>query len=280
MEKREQILREIGEAPDNSPLYQVFDELDKYQLNPPPMEATKQLIQQLKPILAQETASVKREERFKEILANAQRSNSLPVILQLVGPQTALMSEWFVVGTIVFLILGIMLSSSFETNSLRFLIAVSPFLGLLTLLHEYRAQIYKVEEMEAACRYSPAQVATARIIVVLGYNVVLGTTGTLLIGSANIVIWKLIINWLGPLLLILGIALAASVKLGVLGGCMTAATVWLAQLTLMEGGSFLQLLIPNLTSVASDITSMFMGIGLIYFTLLIWRLEARLPRTR
>jgi len=281
MEKRRQILREIGETPEDSNLSLVFDEMDKYPIDPPTSEATRLLIQRLKPVLARETAGMRRGARFRDILADTQQSKALPVILQLVGPQTALMSGWFVTGTIVFLVLGLILSGTFESGSFRFLVAVSPVLGLLTLLHEYRAQIYRVEEMEATCRYSPAQVATARIIVVLGYNVLLGTAATLLVETTiNAMIWKLIVNWLGPLLLIVGIALAASVRLGILGGCLAAAAVWLAQITLVGEGSFLQLLSSELTGVGGDVASMLLGMGLIYLSLRCWRLEARLPQAR
>jgi hypothetical protein len=281
MDKRGQILREIAEAPEDNDLSRVFEEMDKYRVDPPTSDVTRQLIQRLKPVLARETAAMRQGSRFRDILAGSQQSKSLPVILQLVGPQTALMSGWFVTGTVVFLVLGLMLSSTFESDSFRFLVAVSPVLGLVTLLHEYRAQIYKVEEMEAACRYSPAQVAAARIIVVLGYNVMLGVAATLLVETTmNAMIWKLIVHWLGPLLLIVGIALAASVKLGVLGGCLAAAAVWLAQLMLLGEGSFLQLLSSELTGVDGDVASMLLGVALIYLSLRFWRLEARLPQAR
>jgi hypothetical protein len=255
--------------------------MDKYYINPPSLNDTRQLISSLKPILAQETTLVRRGSPFRDILANHERSNGLPAILNLIGPQTVLMTRCFVTGTVILLSLGLILSSTFEHDSFQFLVAVSPFLGILTLLHEYRAQIYMVEEMEAVCRYSPAQVAAARIIVVLGYNVILGTAATLLVGPThNMIVWKLIINWLGPLLLFLGISLAVSVKLRVFGGCLAAAAVWLAQITLMEGGSFLQLLSPDLTGVVGDVASMVLGMGLICISLRFWQWEERLPHER
>ena len=281
MEKRKQILREIGESPESSSMDCVFDEMDKYRLRAPSKNATRQLINTLKTVMMQETPDTRRELRFRDILAKTQERNGLPVILQLVGLQTTLMSRWFIVGTVIFLALGLMLSSDFSSDASQFLITVSPILGLLTLSHEYRAQLYKVEELESVCRYSPVQVAAARIFVVLGYNVILGTVSTLLVEStSNVVFWKLIINWLGPLFLILGIALAASLTLGILQGCLAAAAVWLAQITLMENSLLIELLSPYPAGVAGDIASMILGIGLMYFSLRFWRWEIRLFHAR
>lgn len=276
MNKREKILGDIGEEQVNSDMNYVFDQLDTYHIPPPSIEATNQLIQTLKPIFSQERAGVNRERRFREVMEDACSQNGIPVILQLVGSQTALMGKEFITLTMVLLVVGLLAANIFESSSSKFLITVSPFLGLLTLFYEYRARLYKVEEMEGTCRYSPAQVAAARILVVLGYNVVLCTAATVMIASSfAIVIGHLMMNWLAPLLLMIGIALFTSLKLGITGGCMTAGGVWAGQITLMDGDSFLHLLLPGLTTGTADAVSIVIGIGLLYFSLRIWQQSER-----
>lgn len=281
MNKRQKLLGDIGEELVNRDMNVVFDQLDTYHIKPPSVEATNQLIQSLKPVFTQERLGVNQGRRFRDIMEDTHSQSGIPVILQLVGSQTALMGRGFVTLTITFLIIGLLLANIFESSSAKFLVTASPFLGLLTLFYEYRAQLYKVEEMEGTCRYSPAQVAVARILVVLGYNVVLCTAATLMIESSfTIVIGHLMMNWLAPLLLIIGIALFTSLKLGITGGCMTAGVVWAAQITLVNGNSFLLLLLPGLTNGVTDVVSMFLGIGLLYLSLRSWQKSERFIQVR
>ncbi len=175
---------------------------------------------------------------------------------------------------------GVLVGNVFNSGSSKFLVAASPFLGILTLFYEYRARLYKVEEIEATCYFLPSQVAAGRILVVLGYNVILGIGATLIIETYTFAIWNLIMNWLAPLLLIVGIALFTSLKFGIVGGCTVAGTVWSAQLLVMEKGTFIQLFLPNLTDVVANIVSIFLGIGLLYISLNLWQKEGRLVQVR
>ncbi|WP_378952886.1 hypothetical protein [Pelosinus sp. sgz500959] len=276
MNKRQQLVSDMDESLANTDMNDIFDRLDTYHIKPPPMAATNQLIQNLKPVFKQERLGVNQGQRFRDIMEDKRSQNGIPIILQLVGSQTALIDRGFVTLTIIFLIFGLLLANIFESSSSKFLVTASPFLGLLTLFYEYRAQLYKVEEMEGTCHYSPAQVAVARILVVLVYNVVLCTAATLMIESSfSLLIGHLMINWLAPLLLIVGIALFTSLKFGITGGCMTAGAIWTAQLTLVGGDSFLHFFLPGLPNLVTDVVSIFLGIGLLYFSLCIWQRSER-----
>jgi len=276
MNKRQEIVRDMDEELVNIDMSDVFDQLDKYHIEPPSMEDTNQLIQSLKPVFIKENAAIRQGQRFRDVVANTRQNNAVSIIVQLIGSQTILMSRGFILLTIALLVMGLLLANFFQSDSPRFLIIASPFLGLLTLLYEYRAQIYTVEEMEASCCYSPAQVATARILVVLSYNLMLCTVATVIIGPAyNIVFWNLMLNWLSPLLLMLGVALFTSLKFGITGGCMMAGALWITQITLVDGVSFLHFLLPNRTTIFIDVVSMLLGIGLLYFPLRIWKARER-----
>ncbi len=276
MNKRQEIVRDMDEELVNIDINDVFDQLDKYHIEPPSMEDTNQLIQSLKPVFIKENAAIRQGPRFRDVVANARQNNAVPIILQLIESQTILMSRGFIFLTIALFVIGLLLANLFQSDSPRFLIIASPFLGLLTLFYEYRSQIYTVEEIEASCFYSPAQVATARILVVLSYNLMLCTVATVIIGPAyNIVFWNLMLNWLAPLLLMLGVALFTSLKFGITGGCMMAGALWTAQITLVDGVSFLHFLLPNLTTIFIDVVSMLLGIGLLYVSLSICKAGER-----
>jgi len=276
MDKRQQIVRDLEEELVNVDVSDVFDRLDKYHMEPPSVEATNQLVQTLKPMFIQQKVAGRQQQRFRDIVASTRQSNAVPAILQLIGTQTTLMSKGFVLLTIAFLMAGLLLANLFQSDSSSLLIIASPFLGLLTLSYEYRAQMYMVEEIEASCCYSPAQVATARILVVLSYNVILCTVATVTIEPTyNIVFWNLMLNWLAPLLLMLGVALFTSLKFGITSGCIMAGALWVAQITLVNGESFLHFLLPSLSTVFIDLISILLGIGLLYFSLSSWKAEER-----
>lgn len=276
MDKRKQILQELDIDVQQTELNSIFEQLDQYQIQPPSAEATRRLISSLKPVLAQETKPHSEKQRFKDIMTAGEQTFQLPVILQLTGLQTALLQTWFIGLSIAILAGGIMLTSLLGSDVQRFLISAAPVLGLLTFYYEYRAQLYRVEEMEAACRYSAAQVAAARIVVVVGYNMILFSIATLCIGlSYHQVLWQYMISWLAPLLFILGLALFTSLKFGITGGCITAGIAWLVKLTLLNGDSVLNILAPGMSVNASNIISMVCGIGLIAFSVNNWRLQQR-----
>jgi len=272
MDKREQILQELDLELEKKEMNNLFAQLDQYHISPPSIEDTHRLMNTLKPVLAQETSCQKR--RFKEEIHDSCQANKLPVILQLTGLQTSLLKPWFIVGTIAILVGGMILSSLFGSDATRFLVSAAPLLGLLTFYYEYRAQFYQVSEIEAACRYSASQIAMARILVVVGYNISLFSVASLCIDTAiNQVLWQYMMSWLAPMVLILGVALFISLKFGITGGCLAAGIVWLVKITLLNGDAGFTILYPGLSLISSNLISMTFGIGLIGFSVMKWRAQ-------
>ncbi|MEG6586741.1 hypothetical protein [Dendrosporobacter sp. 1207_IL3150] len=265
MSKKQQILNEIKLDNHYESLNEVFEKLDNYQVDLPSHEDSKRLLLTLKPILA---ANIQREPgkiRFKEMMEANRVSVHKPEILQLIRLQSTLINKRFLFVTSILLIACIVLVRYYDISTSKFLVTLSPVLGILTFYYEYRAQIYKVEEIEAVCRYSRAQLALARIMVVVGYNLLFLTCLTFIINSSfSIAILKLIMDCLTPLLLSLGIALASSLKFGIAGGCMTAGIVWIIQITLLKGDFIFRFLLPNMTEAANNIVGIAFGLALIY----------------
>ncbi|QJW45124.1 hypothetical protein HA075_04215 [bacterium BFN5] len=240
----------------------------------PSVADTQRLISSLKPVLVTETSKTSQKRRFKEELRDSCADNKIPVILQLAGLQTSLLKPWFILGTIAILVVGTSLSSLFGSDAKRFLVSAAPLLGLLTFYYECRAQFYQVSELEAACCYSASQLALARILVIVGYNISLFFIASLCIDTAiHQVLWQYIMSWLAPLVFILGVALFTSLQFGITGGCLAAGMVWLVEITLLNGNTGFIILYPSLSLMSSNLISVIFGTGLIGFSVMKWKLQ-------
>lgn len=272
MDKRQQIMQELDLELEKKDMLNLFAQLDQYHINPPSVVDTHRLISSLKPVLAKETFEHCPKRRFKEEINDSCSGNKLPVILQLAGLQTSLLKPWFILVTIAILVGGMSLSSLFGSDATRFLVSAAPLLGLLTFYYECRAQFYQVSEMEAACRYSASQLAVARILVVVGYNISLFSIASLCIDTdIHQVLWQYVMSWLAPMVFILGVALFTSLHFGIAGGCLAAGVVWLVEITLLNGNTGFTILYPSLSLMSSNLISIIFGTGLIGFSVMKWK---------
>lgn len=270
-EKKIQVLADIDEAEYEPEMARVFDQLDSYPIEYPTPQMTLQLIETLKPVLTENTARQALQPRFKEQMMELAAHGNFFALLKLVRPQISLLGAWFIVFTTVVMLAGIYFSCQVGADSLRFLANASPILGILTLLYEYRAKRYGVSEMEAACPYSPGQLASARMMIVLCYDIVLCLIASAaVVAWQQVVLWNLILNWLSPLVFILGISLAISFPMGIWGGCLSGMTVWIMQASLTDGYSIFRLLLPQ-QPVMANLCGLAAGIGLLVYCLYYWR---------
>jgi hypothetical protein len=151
---------------------------------------------------------------------------------------------------------------------LIFLTNGAPVLGLLTLFYEHRAELYGTNELEASCPYTPAQLAGARIIVTVGYTIIvcLIATGMIAISFSDmltkekVLLWQTILGWLAPMVFFLGVALAVSLRLGIRSGCGSAFIMWAAQIIFEQndfGNRFIQ------AGLLREMPMVFLVIGLL-----------------
>ncbi len=113
-------------------------------------------------------------------------------------------------------------------------LAVSgPFLAYMGTTIAFRGTGAHVLEFELACPPSALQLAIARLVIVLGYDVGLGLPLSLALwsGGAQDVL-ALLLSWFMPLLLVAGLALLLSLRLSVQAAAALAYGSWLAVLAL------------------------------------------------
>ncbi len=108
-----------------------------------------------------------------------------------------------------------------------------PLLAFLGTIVAFRGRGARVLELELVCLPSPLQLAIARLVIVLGYDVGLSLALSLLLwagGSSQVL--ALTLSWFTPLLLVAGLALLLSLRLSIQVAASLAYGSWLALLTI------------------------------------------------
>jgi len=143
----------------------VFDKLSKYTV-PEPAAMNVNLLQTLKNVLQEnvEPQPLLNPLDKSIVQRNIGRSGFETVFL-LLKSQIHLISWHFFLITALIFFVGVFLTK--EDPTLTFLIKGAPLLALLTIFYECRGAVYGVNEMEASCPYTPAQLAGGRIILTM-----------------------------------------------------------------------------------------------------------------
>jgi len=148
-----------------------------------------------------------------------------------------------------------------------------PFLAYLGTSIAFRGTTARALECELVCPPSPVQLALARLVVVLGYDVALGLALSLALwvgGTEQVA--ALMLSWFMPLLLVAGLALALSLRLSIQVAASLAYGGWLAALA-MDANVNLPLL--RLTPATDALLG---GIGLALLAVALLRLPTDMPR--
>lgn len=269
MDKCQEILSELDKDVNDKEMIAVFNKLSEYTVPEPTAAMTSSLLNNLKAVLQEndsnEVPIVKPVDSV--VVQRATSYDGLLSVFRLVKPQINILSWRFIVTTSLIIFAGIILTKG-DRNSLIFLTNGAPILGLLTLFYEHRAELYNTNELEASCPYTPAQLAGARIIVTLGYTIIvcLIATGMIALSFSDILtngkmlLWKTILAWLAPMVFFLGVALAVSLRFSIISGCSVAFILWATQIVFEQnhfGNPFIQ------ASLLRDMPMVFLVIGLL-----------------
>lgn len=274
MDKYQEILSEIDKDENDEEMVAVLNKLSQYSVPKPTTAMTSSLLCNLKTVL-QGNASHDSVPILKPVdrvaIERSASDGSLLSGLRLVKLQLDILSWRFMAMTSVIIFAGIFLTNG-DRDSLIFLTNGAPILGLLTLFYEQRAELYGTNELEASCPYTPAQLASARIIVTLGYTIIVCLTATGMIAlsfsdmltNEKMLLGKTIFAWLAPMVFFLGVALAVSLRLGAMYGCGVAFIMWVAKIILEQsdvGKSLIHSLVGN--GLIQQIPMILLVIGLI-----------------
>lgn len=238
-ESLENMLCEQGVPPEErAELLPTLHRLFEWQAPQPEPAETQHLLAQLvvtlpAPSSVRQAIREHQRHRFSGLLAIACAQVSL------FGP------GFWLVSTLVTLMGAIVVASKVLPDQDMVLRASGPLLAYLGTIVAFRGRETRVLELELACLPSPLQLAVARLVIVLGYDVSLGLALSLALWmSGTQQVLALTLSWLMPLFLVAGFALLLSLRLSIQVAASLAYGIWLAILAISTV-SHLQVLLPT-----------------------------------
>jgi hypothetical protein len=158
------------------------------------------------------------------------RQHRVAFLLDTARAQVSLFGLGFwLVSALLTLLGAAVVLSHMRLNQELVLRASGPLLAYLGTIVAFRGREKRVLELELVCLPSPLQLAVARLVIVLGYDVGLSLALSLVLwagGSGHVL--ALTLSWLMPLLLVAGLALLLSLRLSVQAAASLAYGSWLA----------------------------------------------------
>lgn len=260
-------LREQGTTPEeDADLLPALQRLSEWQAPQPSPADTRSLLARLAPELpalspVRQAIRENRQHRIASLLAVARAQVSL------------LGLEFWLVSALITLLGAVIVLSKVLPDQELVLRASGPLLAYLGTIVAFRGKEARVLELELVCPPSPLQLALARLVVVLGYDIGLSLALSLLllIGSNGDVL-ALTLSWLMPLLLVAGLALLLSLRLSMQAAASVAYGCWLAVVAISTAFPFQTLLLTPAFLVLPGC------IGLALLTVALLRLHADMHR--
>ena len=179
-------------------------------------------------------------------------------------------SFWLLSGVLI--ALGVMVELILTQNPITLIAlrALTPLLAYYSVANLFRGARLQALEWELACPPSPLQLISARLVIVLGYDVALGSALSLvgwLQGDGSFL--AVTLYWLTPLLLTAGLALALSLRLSAPIAAGAAYIGWLVLLALGAGHQNV------LLSIQGELLLILAGLALLGVAL--WRFGRQVP---
>jgi hypothetical protein len=228
-EHLEQALREQGETPDEiAELAPALFALRAWNAPAPTGTDKQRLLARLTPLLAELSL-------VRQVL-RAQRRDAwgrLLTFLEVARAQVSILQPSFWLLSAFLVLLGFLAHFVIPGSYALILQIVGPFLAYLGTQAIFRCVRLHMLEFELSCPPSPQQLTIARLLVVLLYDIGLGLLLSLLLltrGGESFL--ALTLDWLMPLLLIMGLTLLLSLRFSIYLAAAIAYIGWLMLLVL------------------------------------------------
>lgn len=269
-ERLTQALREQGaDAAETAAWLPVVQRLADWPARTPGPDDTQRLVAALARLLP---APSPVREAIREHVQ--QQGMGVRWLLALARAQVSLFGlAFWLVSALITVVGAAVVLSDLPANQTLLLSVSGPFLAFLGALIAFRGTQRRVLEFELVCLPSPAQLAVARLVVVLGYDVGLGLALSLMLwagGSAQAL--DLTLSWLMPLLLVAGLALVLSLRFATQTAATAAYGIWLALLTLAKAGPLSAFVLAPLAETLLG------GLGVALLALALLRLQTNMHR--
>lgn len=148
--------------------------------------------------------------------------------LNLARSQLTLVDTGFWWGSLFLLALGTVLSFAGGGGMAVIYALLSPMLAVAGTAYIFRPEARSLREFEVLSAVKPLELLYARLLLLLTYNAGLAFALILLAWSqgAQLVLWRLLLIWFGPLIGFTGVALYVSLRWSSLAGMIVPMGLW------------------------------------------------------
>lgn len=215
--------KQVAELGDLRPL---AERLAGYVAPQPDAAATERLLAHLRPLLAGQGAAAAQPTQEPS-------PGGAGYWLRLAWAQTSLFEPAFWWASLLVVALGLLVGLAAGGGALALLFALgSPLLAAAGVAYAFRPAARSAWELELACPVRPLELLYARLGLVLAFNLALALA--LLVAAAlqepRLVLWRLLVAWLGAMVGLAGLALYSTVRWGAVAGAAVPLVLWAAAL--------------------------------------------------
>jgi hypothetical protein len=170
----------------------------------------------------------------------ARQRSAIAWLLEMARVQVSILRPSFWLVSVAVTLLGAYVElAPWDADSVLIVRAITPLLAFLGITAMFRGPGLRTLECEIACPPTALQLAIARLVVVLGYDIVLGQCLGLALwlhgprdAQGGLSFLALTLHWLVPLLLVSGLALVLSLRFPAAVASGIAYACWLTGLSL------------------------------------------------
>jgi len=161
--------------------------------------------------------------------ATAPRTRPPANWLRLARSQFVLFEGSFWLSGALILLLGLLMAAvnGRELLPLAFVL-LSPLLAAAGVAYAFRPETRTLGELERLTATRPVELLYTRLALVLAFNLLTSVLLLLLIWleGSQVVLWRLVLVWLGPMLALTGLALFTTIRWGALVGTLLPLGLW------------------------------------------------------
>jgi hypothetical protein len=202
------------------------------------------LIQHLAHYDVPEPDSVRLLTTLKPLL-KARRETETPILefqqrsfrdwLRLAWAQTELLEGPFWWSSLLLSAVGLFLGLSYGSAfTILCLVFLSPLIAAAGVAYIFRPATRTIWELERLSLVQPFELLYARLALILMMNILLAIGLMLAVWSqgAQLILWRLLLIWFGPMIGMTGIALFCSVRWTTIAGMVAPMAIWLGMIAL------------------------------------------------
>lgn len=210
MHRRTDLIAELAGELEKAEAEALLARLEALADPQPTLAETNALIDRLRPLTPRP-----RPRRFRE-----QGLTREPLAHFLAAQAHHFRPVWWL-ASLAFVLLGLAVQGELAAQGLS-VAALAPVLVIGGVVYAFRSLRGAALELELACPVTPTQVTLSRILLPLGYYLVLGTLPALAAGEGG----RLLLSWTAALFLFTGLILTLTLYMGSLSAGVLSLVIW------------------------------------------------------